>query len=654
MAMPNKKKGQPINTDENNKNAETNSTPDSKLDIKTKTLTVNVFFDGTANNMFNTQHRLDDEELAAKAREKARLEGKSIAEQNKAAENAKVHSNLEDQGSYGNDFSNVALLFDSSQDDLATVISIYVPGAGTITGEKDAPGGLAAATGQSGIMDRVYEAFDKITKKLKRLETKPSKLVFNVFGFSRGSFYGRFFCALLKKDPKTDKTADHYPSFAKKVYDYTLGLLPLFNNALWYNKDGIPINTDVRSFSPTGRSLLEYSPKAIRINMVGIYDTVASHGWSHNNDSEYFELDIGQKQQIAKVVHITAQNEYRNHFSLVETNSPLTWRHPSTNKNTLLGEAIGFQCSLPGAHADIGGCYIKKINEKDLYLSNYDPPKELKSITHIQVGEIYWEWFVNKGYYTTDPNRYYSIRAKQSGYKIQQSLLEQARQNGDEKAIKANEIVLEQNKKDFENTINSYEPKLLPKEEITQGELTVVKKTFGGYEVRANRTVNGNAYQYIPLKLMHVLAEDKGVPKFNNVMGMDKLEQAYADVNADPILARFSAYVVGQGLKCYKTESAFDFNPEDAGLTKFEQQYMYHEYIHTSLQAEFRADPKNFFLKYVTNGSQNYNKDLDTFEPIRVTVDDNAVGVRNQRRNERILAERAEQQEKEKKDGNSN
>lgn len=209
------------------------------------------------------------------------------------------------------------------------------------------------------------------------MKPRPAYLIFfNVYGFIRGAFYARFFCALSKKDPKTDLTAEYYPSIAKLVCDYTLGQLPVFNNTFPFSK-GIPLITHNRSFRPTSRALLDYPPAKIRFNTVDIFDTEASHGWNHTNDSEYFELDIDPKQHIAKIIHITAQKEYRNHFALVETNAALIWRNPQLNSNSLLGKPIGFQYSLPGTHADIGGGYVKQFHDggedHDLYFSNYAP-----------------------------------------------------------------------------------------------------------------------------------------------------------------------------------------------------------------------------------------------------------------------------------------
>lgn len=48
----------------------------------------------------------------------------------------------------------------------------------------------------------------------------------------------------------------------------------------------------------------------------------------------------------------------------------------------------------------------------------------------------------------------------------------------------------------------------------------------------------------------------------------------------------------------------------------------------------------NYFGKYITNGSNNYNKDIDNFEPVRATILGYADGVANQRHNERLQADK--------------
>lgn len=51
--------GQKLNGQSDNQDAATNSKKNSQVDIQINTLIVNIFFDGTMNNMFNSNLRTD-------------------------------------------------------------------------------------------------------------------------------------------------------------------------------------------------------------------------------------------------------------------------------------------------------------------------------------------------------------------------------------------------------------------------------------------------------------------------------------------------------------------------------------------------------------------------------------------------------------------
>lgn len=602
-SFPSAKSDEPLNNQQHNKDAESNGCKDSQLPVDLDVITINVFFDGTGNNMFNTQHRLDDEEAVKNG-------------------NSKSYGNLKDQISYENDFSNVALLYKAAEDNKATVFRVYIEGAGTIQDQEDDRGGLAAATGVSGIMDRVKEAFDKSNKNI--YDKNYSQLIFNVFGFSRGSFYGRYFVALLKESPDT---ADPGPGIIERGYSKVVGNIPVLNNSM----GGIPIRTDDYDFKNNGRSLLKVKPTEININLLGIYDTVASHGWNHHDDSIPFKLDIGAKQQINKVIHLTAQNEYRNHFALVTINTA----QADTKKdlcNPAVSKPIGFECSFPGAHADIGGGYIKPYPEgingdKGLYLSVYDDPFEVNNFKR-DMGEVYWKWYVNRGYYTVSKN-YDEIRATQRNL----TALHAVNVSDDLSAheIHQKKILVEEEKFNNlinnENEISSKDNYGVPRKDGMYGEIKVVN-TFTKYEVRGKRYVNGNSYQYIPLEVMYDLAQNElNAVKFNNTDGLFQLNKNFTEVKVDPVLCKFRNSAIRLVKENYLTKSSLNITTHLAGLEFKESQYLYHEYIHVSLAAELKYG-MDYFSSYMTNGSQDYNKD-ENYYPTRVIVLDNKSGVVN-------------------------
>lgn len=629
--MTSSKKGQPKNTEE----AQSNKQPNSQCKVQINAITVNVFFDGTGNNMYNTEHRLkDDAKVDAEynaidrnldldnLQDREKIQATREAIRNKRGD----YANLSQEISYNNDYSNVALLYMGAEIK-DKIKRVYIEGAGTIKNAKDDQGGLAAATGESGIIDRVFDAFKQSTQELK--ETKANRLIFNVFGFSRGAFYGRYFCALLKtkyteqqreealaqaaqkeaaaqKKAAQDQTALEQRKQQQTKYDTTPTATPedpswleRAGSSVWSGikstvqyvivepvmliykvannitpfTDSIPIYTGGYKTQNTGRALLNYPPENISINLVGIYDTVASHGWKHHDDGIAFKLDIGLEQQyIKKVLHITAKNEYRNHFALVSINTALN------NKN-LDCHPVGFQCCLPGAHADIGGGYIKDWAEKDVYLSNYGEPANARW-WQTDAGEIHWTWFYGKGYYAVDNEQqtYDSIRKNQRQIdQLNQQIADKQAAGQDITAdqeqlrnLEAQKATALRNFANQSSQLSQLEQEIASKQaqgiDVTeqQQQLQSLKQTLADqqatkqqqaearklqevqgevfideesninypfacedgdygefrvvsnisytlqrrYKVRANRIFNENAYQYVGLKLMHDLAKD--------------------------------------------------------------------------------------------------------------------------------------------------
>ncbi|OSI13802.1 phospholipase effector Tle1 domain-containing protein [Neisseria dumasiana] len=88
------------------------------------------------------------------------------------------------------------------------------------------------------------------------------------------------------------------------------------------------------------------SGKHFTINFFGLFDTVSSLGMEHYNDVKEFKLDIGAPKSIRRIVHFTAQNDYRHHF-------------PLTSIKGAVKDKRGFECSFPGVHSDVGGGYYE-------------------------------------------------------------------------------------------------------------------------------------------------------------------------------------------------------------------------------------------------------------------------------------------------------
>ena len=268
-------------------------------DAKLKRLTVHIFFDGTGNNRFNTASHRENPKTSPKG---------SV--------------------SYENYYSNIALLFMAMQE-FDDVKKLYIQGSGTEQGKKDDSLGLGLARSSTGRLERVEQAMNRLNKLVGNIDR--SKVILNVYGFSRGAAWARHFCWLLK--------------------NYS------FNR--W---------------------------SKCKINFVGIFDTVSSDTVEHYNDVKELGLDIGSPQHINYIAHLTAQNDYREHF-------PLTPIHGA------IKDGIGFECSLPGAHSDIGGGYSEIAKEENRFLGFVDEKLNINSNTSLKYEWIDMSWFIRKGYY---------------------------------------------------------------------------------------------------------------------------------------------------------------------------------------------------------------------------------------------------------------
>ena len=270
--------------------------------VRIKMLTVHVFFDGTGNNRFNTE--IFREDPSKKARRYI----------NFVTGIGSV--------SYENYYSNIALLFMAFKE-TDNAKAIYIEGAGTVKYKADTRRGMMLGWAGAGREARIEDAFKQLNNVVGQVDK--SRVILNVYGFSRGASWARHFCHLVKA-----------------------------KNSKW---------------------------KQSKINFVGIYDTVSSDGIGIHNDVEELGLDIGKAEEINYIAHLTAQNDYRNKF-------PLTPIHRAKK------DGIGFECSFPGAHSDLGGGYEEIDKDKDKFLGLVDVPAHEQGDEYIDI-----EWFKRKGYY---------------------------------------------------------------------------------------------------------------------------------------------------------------------------------------------------------------------------------------------------------------
>ncbi|WP_235434505.1 phospholipase effector Tle1 domain-containing protein [Pectobacterium atrosepticum] len=288
-------------------------------------LRIGVFFDGTGNNTYNAESGLKKveqwlaETCSDPAQREKELRGCQMGQ-------------LPVGDSAANDITNVGKLF--NQYDLTAgplVVHSYISGIGTRDPVAGKDGleyrsdnmltkGLDLDFGgeNTSIVGKVNQACSQgITDAVKRdlREVLPNiecihRIVFDVFGFSRGAAAARHFVNVI--DQKTD-----HPLVQAIANTPTIRLKAGFD---WANRDDV------------------------RITFVGIFDTVAS--------SYHPSLNIHLQDDCAeRVVHLTALDEVRKHF-------PLTRVTP-----TAIGSSIPphfTELALPGAHSDLGGGYYSR------------------------------------------------------------------------------------------------------------------------------------------------------------------------------------------------------------------------------------------------------------------------------------------------------
>jgi len=232
------------------------------------------------------------------------------------AENAPFGGNF---GSYNNDYSNVSRLesywkkikgYDHSG-------SIYVEGIGTFDNSGmvvgDDPQGMATGSGMTGVKTKVKSGITQGVEKIVSWTSKEDKdridvLHIDVFGFSRGAAAARHF------------------TYQAKVK-----------------------NTVESKLKKKGYEVVEVSVK-----FVGLFDTVASFGIVHKNDTAQLHLDAIENASF--VLQLAAAEEHRKNFRL-------------TN---IASAKAGKEIFLPGVHSDVGGGYPDKVEEKDLQIMNID------------------------------------------------------------------------------------------------------------------------------------------------------------------------------------------------------------------------------------------------------------------------------------------
>lgn len=353
-----------------------------------------LFFDGTANNLYNTDARkymtykkIEKGKLSKRAKEELERIERDYPQQeggfikyilpqqmptlSPTIESTETpHKYTLDQlskgyktygagnVSYGNDHTNVARMYlNTNRKDYA----IYIEGVGTKDLKDDnSSRGISYADGETGILEKVKKGSEELVQRIKMLydrekgnsEIKIRKIVLtlDVFGFSRGAAAARHFLFQVSHN----KHLEMKTQAAR-------------NNSL-DNMVEAPESELIRALKKEKKLSAFVKNITINIRFAGLYDTVASfnpYSWDFTPNrmtdaistkyEKYIHLlrlnDIGKPKLV---VHFTALDDIRMYFSL-----------------TRLAPFLGIEKNLPGAHSDVGGSYDCDVEAVEEVLLEY-------------------------------------------------------------------------------------------------------------------------------------------------------------------------------------------------------------------------------------------------------------------------------------------
>lgn len=363
---------------------------------------IGMFFDGTGNNRYNSDKTYYSKINSSEAYYKADTipEHFKIIKtvRDKQQKEVNVEVKVADRDSYWNPYSNIAKLFDlykevkimDNKKELGGdyfILKQYVEGIGTKQDEEDDVLGSALGRGDWGVLGRVEQGIEKmITDQFSSISKykKINKIVFDVFGFSRGAAAARHFCNEVKKkavygSELVNDPYDKYPMPSGKV------LLKEPAGGLLGKK------LKEKGYLPVGKTY------EIEIRFLGIFDTVVGDMVIKENLGYKLSIlpilgvvpaVVQQSLQtiktslvglgIKKVFHITAHNEWRENFALTPTD-------------------VGYTLSMLGAHSDIGGGYAS-LDKYKTVVDFFDVPANNSSILveKQKVKEFYTSHYFSK------------------------------------------------------------------------------------------------------------------------------------------------------------------------------------------------------------------------------------------------------------------
>lgn len=298
------------------------------------TITIGMFFDGTGNNVFNTDERL----LKSCTHLDVGLKKEDLELCTKKL-GMSVNGSSSFMGYYSNiHWLNTLYSIDDEvvEDKTQFQRAVYIQGIGTQKGKEDSLVAMGTGTLSEGVVDKTDEGVSQIAKEIQTLLGEGSgitnaieKIQFDIFGFSRGAAAARHFANRVRNNDNVIQQA------------ITKGL--------------------------DGRN--QHGQPAGEVRFIGLFDTVCAVGLDpHDAINPGVDLDL--PPDIAKkVFQIAAMHECRYNFSLNSIKE--SWP----------------ELSLPGVHSDIGGGY--NPNEQEYYFLTKPKNETVRDSVPPEITDVY-------------------------------------------------------------------------------------------------------------------------------------------------------------------------------------------------------------------------------------------------------------------------
>ncbi|NIF06854.1 DUF2235 domain-containing protein [Chryseobacterium sp. Tr-659] len=390
-------------------------------------LEIGVFFDGTLNNLKNSELRMkyrdgknkiestdsrDDILKKEKAIEKTReqqekeykkLDNKDITDNDSEYDRYLKSSHrgwLDKQGvdnSFSNDYTNVARMYKCCEQ---YNYGVYVEGIGTLNNSRDVDDGFQYGSGITGVRGKVRKGCEMTAdrigalKKQQRGKKVLTRITIDTFGFSRGAAAARNFAYEING---IKRNQDVEIKKSRKIVGYTQFnspegpvMVPEYGD-IWIDKDDTEVdpkyikNGKLPKFGFLGYYLLskkivseqELENIELDVRFIGVYDTVSSYeefgdmgalrrvGWEGMKHSV-----LGPKHNFGDDVEQLQLKNPGSYFRAVH----FTAANEHRENFSLTRFPGSIEKEFPGVHCDIGGAYENGMETVDeIETSNHKP-----------------------------------------------------------------------------------------------------------------------------------------------------------------------------------------------------------------------------------------------------------------------------------------